>query len=251
MKVGAQLYSLHEYTQTLEGFSETLKRVADMGYTSVQVSGTCAYEPEWLSEQLKATGLTCDLTHYDLKKVLAAPEKVTKDHLKFGCKYIGLGYWANKETARWTDLTEPLKPALEVIKANGGYFMYHNHASEYNEIDGLRPIDFLKDEIPADLMGFTLDTHWIKRGGDDPVSEFKRFAGRIPCVHYKDLITMPDGEVRFAPVGFGELDFEEIIRTSLDIGVEFAFVEQDTHYGEDAFQNMKKSYEYLKSMGLK
>lgn len=65
MKIGAQLYTLHNFTKTLEGFSEALKKVADIGYTSVQVSGTCAYEPEWLAEQLNANGLTCDLTHYE------------------------------------------------------------------------------------------------------------------------------------------------------------------------------------------
>ena len=64
MKIGAQLYSVHDYTKTLDGFSESLKKVADIGYTSVQVSGTCAYEPEWLAEQLKANGLTCDPVSY-------------------------------------------------------------------------------------------------------------------------------------------------------------------------------------------
>ena len=43
MKIGAQLYTLHTLTQTLDGFSDALKRVADIGYTSVQVSGTCDY----------------------------------------------------------------------------------------------------------------------------------------------------------------------------------------------------------------
>ena len=68
MKIGAQLYSLRDYCKTLDDFKETLKKVADMGYTSVQVSGTCAYEADWLADALKETGLTCDLTHYSLDK---------------------------------------------------------------------------------------------------------------------------------------------------------------------------------------
>ena len=62
MKIGAQLYTLRDYCKTLEDFSETLKKVADIGYTTVQVSGTCAYEADWLAEQLKNTGLTCGIT---------------------------------------------------------------------------------------------------------------------------------------------------------------------------------------------
>lgn len=57
MKIGAQLYTVRNYTQNLEDFSETLKKVADIGYTTVQVSGTCAYEADWLKEQLDKTGL--------------------------------------------------------------------------------------------------------------------------------------------------------------------------------------------------
>lgn len=258
MKIGAQMYSVHDFTKTLEGFSESLKKIADIGYTSVQVSGTCAYEPEWLCDELKKNGLTCDLTHVPFDKVVENPEKAVADHKIFGCKYIGLGsmpgLWDSvneNKTAYWHTFKEKALPALEILKANGAYYMYHNHAKEYDLVEGMRAMDFLKDEFPADLMGFTLDTHWIVRGGEDPVEEFKRFKGRIPCVHYKDLITMPDGEERFAPVGHGTLDFEKIIQTSLDLGVEFAFVEQDNSYGEDPFENLKKSYDYLKSMGLK
>ena len=139
MKIGAQLYSVHNHTKTLEDFSETLKKVADIGYTSVQVSGTCDYEPEWLKEQLKATGLTCDLTHYSFDKVLENPKKVTEDHKIFGCKYIGLGsmpgIWDNNTPAHWAEFKEKALPAAKVIAENGGYYMYHNHAKEYESVD--------------------------------------------------------------------------------------------------------------------
>ena len=65
MEIGAQLYTVRDYAKTTEDFAETLKKIADIGYRIVQVSGTCGYEPEWLAEQLKATGLKCVLTHYN------------------------------------------------------------------------------------------------------------------------------------------------------------------------------------------
>ena len=90
MKIGAQLYTLREYCKTLEDFSETLKKVADMGYTAVQVSGTCDYDAQWLAEQLKAAGLTCNLTHYKIDRILNETDKTVADHNIFGCKCIGL-----------------------------------------------------------------------------------------------------------------------------------------------------------------
>ena len=91
MKIGAQLYTAHDLTKTLEGFSETLKRVADIGYTTVQVSGTCAYEPEWLAEELKKNGLTCGITHTPFDRMVSDTDKVIAEHTTFGCDYIGIG----------------------------------------------------------------------------------------------------------------------------------------------------------------
>ena len=41
MKIGAQLFTVRDFTKTLDDFAETLKKIADIGYTTVQVSGTC------------------------------------------------------------------------------------------------------------------------------------------------------------------------------------------------------------------
>ena len=69
MKIGAQLFTVREHTKTLSDLGETLRRIADIGYTSVQVSGTCPYTPEELSPLLHQAGLTCDLTHYSTDRI--------------------------------------------------------------------------------------------------------------------------------------------------------------------------------------
>ena len=58
MKIGAQLFTVRDFTKTLDDFAETLKKIADIGYTTVQVSGTCPFEAEWLRDRLKETGLS-------------------------------------------------------------------------------------------------------------------------------------------------------------------------------------------------
>lgn len=91
MQIGAQFYTLREQCKTLEDFAESLKRVADIGYRLVQISGVCAYEPEWLREQLRANGLRCVLTHIPPERLEKEPETVAAEHTVFGCDYIGLG----------------------------------------------------------------------------------------------------------------------------------------------------------------
>lgn len=251
MKIGAQLYTLHNLTTTLEGFSEALKRVADMGYRSVQVSGTCAYEPEWLAEQLKSNGLTCDLTHYNYTRIVEEPEKVVEEHKIFGCKYIGIGSMPNGFDG-YDDFMKKVPDAAKRIKAAGAYLMYHNHNFEFlNKVNGEPLLHDMARKIPKDVLGFTLDVHWVKAGGYDPVEEIKYLSGRLPCVHYKDLIYDADGMRRFAVVGEGILDMEKITEAFIEAGTEYAFVEQDNCYDEDPYACLKRSLDYLRSLGLK
>ena len=98
-------------------------------------------------------------------------------------------------------------------------------------------------------MGFTLDSYWVKAGGSDPVAEYKRLAGRIPVVHYKDMTILPDGTKHFAPIGSGILDFEKITETAEAGGTKIAFVEQDDSYGEDP-SCAQKELRFLRSIGL-
>ena len=51
MEIGAQLYTVRDYCQNLEDFSETLKKVSDIGYRYVQVSGTCDFDANWLKNE--------------------------------------------------------------------------------------------------------------------------------------------------------------------------------------------------------
>ena len=69
IRVSAQLYTVRDACQTPEGFADTLARVADIGFSTVPISGTCDYEGDWLAEQLKKNGLRCDLTHIKLPEI--------------------------------------------------------------------------------------------------------------------------------------------------------------------------------------
>ncbi len=91
MQLGAQLYTVRDFTKTLDGFAETLKKVADIGYRTVQVSATCAFEAAWLAEQLAANGLSCAVTHTPPQRIAKETDAVIRAHQTFGCRYIGIG----------------------------------------------------------------------------------------------------------------------------------------------------------------
>lgn len=251
MIIGAQLYTLRNTCQTPEDFAETLKRVADIGYKSVQVSGTCDYDPEWLAEQLKNTGLTCDLTHIKFPRVVNEAEKTLADHRIFGCKYIGVGGNHGLETIDYlNEVIAAAKTSGRYFADNGAMFMYHNHFKEFTKDEnGVTRLEALAAATKPDEVGFIFDTFWAAHAGADIVDYISLLSGRLPCVHYKDAVVVGD-EVRMAPVGSGNINFEKLSYFFEDAGTQFVFVEQDKCYDEDPFDCMKKSYEYLKSIGL-
>lgn len=249
MRVGAQFFTLREFCQTLDGFSDALKRVADMGYRFVQVSGTCAYEPEWLREQLDRYGLQCVLTHIPGPRILNETAQVAADHDVFECKHVGLGWFAfdeEKQDASYAYFMDSYVPAARALKERGKYFMYHNHDQEFKRLNGQVVLEKLAQEIPADVMGFTLDTFWAQAGGADPAQWLERLAGRIPCIHLKDYAY---GR-KMAVVGEGNINFDRVLEKAEKGGTEYLLVEQDDCNGENPFDCLRRSLKALKAMGL-
>ena len=219
MRIGAQFYTLREFCKTTEDLAETVKKVADIGYEYVQISGTCAYEPEWLKEELKKNGLTCVLTHTPGAKIAEDPEKLAKDHPIFGCDRVGLGYFAFKaEEGEKPDLlAEKFMDAAKVLKENGKYFMYHNHAQEFAKYDGKVVLERYAELFPADLMGFTLDTYWVQTAGGDPAQWIEKLSGRVPCIHLKDHTF----DRKMAVVGEGNINFDAVFAAAQKAGTEY------------------------------
>lgn len=246
MILGAQMFTVRDYTKDLETFSETLKKIADIGYTTVQVSGTCAYEPQWLKEQLKATGLSCVITHTSPDRMVEDAAAVVADHNVFGCDYIGIGGYAVNDCGVDT-FVERFKPVCRTFAEAGKRLMYHNHDWEFMMDGDAIYLEQFTRRFSLEEMGFTLDTYWVQKGGGDPIWWLHHLAGRVPCVHLKD---MAYGH-KMMPVGHGNMNFEGILPACADAGAKYLLVEQDDCGGEDPFECLKKSYEYLKAQGLK
>ena len=254
MKIGVQMFTVRKQCEKLTDFSETLSRIADIGYTTVQVSGTCDYEADWLASELKRTGLKCVITHIKPDRLLNETQKVSDEHKIFGCHNIGIGMLPLNGSPiseeLYTKFVTDFTPVAEKFKANGQKLFYHNHALEFERsANGKIYMDRFLDDFAPDLLGITFDTYWAQFGGADPAEYLKKLKGRIECIHLKDL-TIVAKEQRMAPVGSGNINFPRVLEVAEDCDVEYLLVEQDKCYDEDPFDCLKKSYDYLRSLGL-
>lgn len=256
MEIGVQFYTLREHCKNIDDFAETLKKVADIGYKNVQISGVCDYEPEWLAENLKKNGLKCVVTHTPPAQLADDVAKVCKGHEIFGCDYVGLGMYnfsLKREGNLYSDFIKEYGPIIKGIKENGKTFMYHNHAKEFLKIDGKTIMEKLAEDFKPDELGFILDTFWIQAAGGNPAEWIKKFAGRIPVIHLKDYLFEEDFKVfgdNIAVVGEGIINFDKVFEAAACSGVDYMLVEQDNCHGEDEFDCITRSYNYLKSCGF-
>ncbi len=252
MIIGAQFYTLREHCKTLEDFSESLKKVAEIGYKAVQISGVCPFEGDWLAEELKKNGLTAPLTHTAYKEITEATETTLQKHRAFDCRRVGLGGVPGSiSDETYDNFIQEITPAVKYFAQNGAKFYYHNHWMEFvrSAEDGKYFIEKLCDQFTPDELGFVLDTYWVQYAGADPIQWLGKLKGRLDCVHFKDMACR-NKEHKMLPVGEGNLNWDGIIAACETAGTEYAFVEQDNCNGEDPFDCMKRSYEFLKAQGL-
>lgn len=246
MEIGVQFFTLRDFCKDLESFSESLKKVADIGYKNVQISGTCEFEADWLKNELDKNGLKCVLTHTAPAKLQEELSKVIADHSVIGCENIGLGCYAFNEENSFDSFFEKYIPIGEEIKSNGKYFMYHNHAHEFAKKNDKLIIEQIAERFSPEILGITLDTFWVQAGGGDPAQWLEKLSGRVPCIHLKDFAY----DKKMAVVGEGNINFDRVFQKAEEAGTKYMLVEQDDCNGEDPFDCIKRSYDYLKSRGF-
>lgn len=258
MMTGAQLYTIRAYTQCEKDFARSMKRIAGIGYKTVQISAVGRdIRPERIREICDEEGLEIVLTHSDVNRILTDTERLIEEHDIMGCKYIGLGAMPDKyRTPEWLacfaeDFREPAKK----IAAAGKLLMYHNHNFEFRKVraegaDGQkRMIEYLCEWFSPQELGFTLDTYWVQAAGADVCQWIGLLKDRIPCVHLKDMGMSPEGAV-MAPVMEGNLNFDAILKALEGTSCEYLLVEQDVCQGSP-FDCLKISYDNLAAAGYR
>lgn len=250
MKIGAQFFTIRDYCRTPEALDESLKRVADIGYRHIQLSGVCPYEADWMAERLRTYGLSVEITHFDYNRILRDPTGTIRFHDVMGCRWIGIGSnprGVNPEGL--AAMAAEIKPILPALIAGGHRFMYHNHHMEFARFDGKTFLDLLCETFTPEECGVTLDTYWVQAAGADVLEWIDILQDRIPCVHLKDM-SVNGFDQRKAVVGEGNLNFPKILEKLQTLGkTKYMLVEQDDCYGESAFDCLKRSYDNVRKMG--
>lgn len=251
-KIGAQMYTLRDFCKTPADIAKSCAKVKAMGYDGIQVSAFGPIEPAELKRILDGEGLACAATHISLDRMKNETEQVIEEHQLWGCKYAAIGGFFPSESwtrALWEAFIADYNEVATRFAGSGISLGYHNHSHEMAPADGVRPMDLMIDGFAPSLW-FEIDTYWIQHGGGDPAAWIDRVAGRLPCVHFKDMTITSGREQKMCEIGDGNLNWPRIVDSCRAAGVEWYLVERDS--GDlDPFDSLRISIENMRGkLGL-
>ncbi len=249
--LAAQLYTVRDQVQTPAAIAKSCARVKKMGYDAVEVSALGPIETAELARILDGEGLVCAATHVSVELMRDVGACVAY-HETLKCLYPAIGGAAELyqqptlETYRL--FARQYSQIAAALSPHGLKVGYHNHSHELARFGGYIGLDVLLEEADA-AVWFEIDTYWIAHGGGDPAAWIEKAAGRVPCLHLKDMAITADRQQLMCEVGDGNLNWPRILQACRAAGVQWYIVERDE--GElDAFDSLQRSWENLKGMGV-
>jgi sugar phosphate isomerase/epimerase len=245
--IAAQLYTVRDFTRTPAELARTLQRVRELGYTAVQVSAVGPIDAGELGQLLDGEGLACCATHVAFDRLRDDPAAVVADHQKWKCRYVAVGgFFPEKATtADWEKYADDFNAVAAKYAGSGLRLGYHNHSHELAAFDGRTALARLVDRLDPSVF---MEIDWIAHGGGDPAAWIAGLAGRVPCVHLKDLGVAYPREVQMREVGEGNLNWPAVLSACRSAGVEWHIVEQDNCNGRDPFESLGTSLRNLRAM---
>lgn len=248
-RIAAQLYTLREFLQTPEDLELSLRKVKQIGYDAVQVSGIGPIEASLVQEITEELGITVCATHVAFGRLKEELNEVIRIHRLWNCEYVGLGSMPQEYRTSQDGYRAFIRDFSEIgreLEANGLHLVYHNHNFEFEKFDGVTGMELILAAAGPETYSLELDTFWIQAGGGSVTDWIERSAGRTKVVHLKDMAIV-SGQQVFAEIGEGNLPWGSLIQVCRDSGVEWYVVEQD-ECRRDAFESLAMSLSYLKEL---
>ena len=248
-QVAVQCYTIRDFCKNALDFAVSMKRVKQIGYAAVQISGVGPIPEDEIKRIVTGEGLDICATHENGRSIIEDTQKVIDRLGKLGTQYTA--YPCPHVPLDTVDevmaLAKALDKAGEMMRKAGLVLTYHNHATEFRKFGGQLILDILFDESgPENLLG-ELDTYWVQSGGGDPVLWCAKLKNRLPLLHLKDYGVCTDGKGgAISEVGNGNLDWKRIIAAADASFTRWFIVEQDTCPG-DPFVSLTQSFEYIKA----
>ncbi|MDA3823927.1 MAG: sugar phosphate isomerase/epimerase, partial [Bacteroidales bacterium] len=214
--IGLQLYSLRDAMK--EDPVATVQKVGEMGYDFVEAAGydngkIYAMDPLVFKSVVEDFGMKFRGAHCgqaipdsgSWEVLMPWWDQCIAAHKEAGAEYIVQPFMGKSAYASLEGLAaycEYFNAVGEKCNAAGLKFGYHNHAHEFEELEGEVIYDYLLENTDPENVMFQIDLYWILQGGGVPAEYFEKYPGRFLSFHIKDAKELGES---------GEMDFPSLL----------------------------------------
>ena len=241
MPLGFQSWTIRDKLSA--DFPGTLKMMADMGYTLIEMCSPKGYEQIGfgaftkmktadIRKTIEDAGMKCPSCHFGFAEF---NDENIDDRIQFA-KDMGMSqmilstFWLPKTATLNDYLTaaDKLNKAAEKITRSGLDAGFHNHDFEFIKLDGKLVYDELVNRFDPKSVKLQFQTQVIVHGYK-AADYFKKYPGRFISAHLSDW----SADKKEMPVGQGVIDWKEFFIAAKTGGVKNIFVEM----GADKFKD--------------
>lgn len=278
--IGLQLYTMGNLMIT--DIKGTLGKLSAIGFKELESAGSqkgnfYGYQPKELAKMIKDAGMNWRSAHvagapFTMEQVMKMAktaedsarikkmmdsfknrpktpnlkdnyQELANDAAEGGISYLVCSSIPVNTLDEIKTAVEVFNKSGEACKKVGVQFAYHNHTTEFDDVEGHRPFDYILSNTDKNLVKMELDLAWATKAKQDPVALFKMHPGRFPLWHVKDLDKTTQNPTE---VGAGTIDFKRIFDNAKESGMKYFFVEQDG--APKPIEDVTQSYDYLKKL---
>jgi sugar phosphate isomerase/epimerase len=207
-KVGVQLYSVRELCG--KDLAGTVAAIGKMGYKGVEFAGYHGKSAADLRKMLDDNGLVCCGTHTAFDTLTQTPTsdnlaKTMEFNKTLGNPFLIVPHIAPKTKQEWLDKAKQFNEISDKVRPQGFWVGYHNHAAEFNPLEGEKPWDLFFGNTKKEVV-MQFDTGNAMGGGGKAVDYLKQYPGRALTIHCKPW----SSKDKKAVIGEDELPWNEI-----------------------------------------
>lgn len=240
--LGFQVWTVKD--QLNKDFSGTLKKMADLGYQSVEMCSPPGYESSGFGPLIKIkasemkkivndAGLVLESTHYGMGELRDNLNERIDFALESGQKQmICSSFWLPKNATMsdWMKAVDELNEIGVITKKSGLQTGFHNHHMEFEKINGKLIYDALMEHFDPDLVKMQFQVAVISIGYK-AASYFEKYPDRFISAHLADWSSSENKQVA---IGQGVVDWKEFFKAAEKCGVKNYFVEMQPETFKDS-----------------
>ncbi len=252
--MGLQIYSLrYAAKKDLPG---TLALIRGFGFEEVEVSGLYGRSAAEFRTLLDDTGLRATSMMASYARLDSAVASVADEASTLGAEYVVCSTIPHKNYLTMEEClraSEALDRFGEGLAASGLRGCYHIHGTEFAKSPDGDVFDTLAKRTDPKLTNFEMDIYWVVYARRDPVTLLRKYPGRFPLMHVKDI--RPDTplaglprdvlEEESVPLGSGLVDIPPTLKAAQETGVLHYYIEDEA---VNAAEQIPLSLKYLDSI---